>query len=110
MVDLDKITRNFARSCLLREDVDRAELDIELLMESNLFEAGLMSAQIQSVLEVMENVRLTSNRDRNRMALAKENMKKVRRHVKKIEERVVMLQEQVSLLEEGSKKEKDEGE
>ena len=103
MADLDKMSRDWARAVLLKEDIDPDSIDLHLLLE-NSFEAGGMGAQIQSILEVMENVRLTSNRDRNRMALAKENMKKVRRHVKRVEERVVMLQEQVSLLEENEKK------
>ena len=103
MADLDKMSRDWARAVLLKEDIDPDSIDLHLLLE-NSFESGGMGAQIQSILEVMENVRLTSNRDRNRMALAKENMKKVRRHVKRVEERVVMLQEQVSLLEENEKK------
>lgn len=104
MADLNKITRDFARAVLLKEDIDPdSPVDLDLLLE-NSFEAGAMAANIQSILEVMENIRLTSNRDRNRMALAKENMKKVRRHVKRVEERVTMLQEQVAVLEENNKK------
>lgn len=96
MTNLNNITRKFVKSCLLKEELE--------VLEENLFESGTMSAQIQAIFEVMSNIRLTSNRDRNRMSLAKENMKKVRRHVKKLEEKVLVLQEQITLLEENSKK------
>ena len=96
MTDLRKITRNFVKACVLKEELE--------VLEENLFEAGTVSAQIQAIFEVMSNIRLTSNRDRNRMSLARENMKKVRRHVKKLEEKVVVLQEQITILEESEKK------
>ena len=96
MTNLNNITRSFVRACVLKEELE--------VLEENLLEAGSVSAQIQAIFEVMSNIRLTSNRDRNRMSLARENMKKVRRHVKKLEERVVVLQEQITLLEESEKK------
>lgn len=96
MTDLNAITRNFARACLLKEELQ--------VLEENMVEAGAMGAQIQAILEVMSNIRLTSNRDRNRMSLARENMKKVRRHVRRLEERMTVLQEQITLLEENEKK------
>ena len=105
MANLNDITRNFVRSCLLKEDVEEYS-SFDLLLEQDLLEKGRMSAQIQAILEVMENIRLSSNRDRNRMALAKENMKKVRRHVGRLEERMIVLQEQVTLLEENAIKSK----
>tara|TARA_B100000131_G_scaffold177876_1_gene171654 strand:- start:2641 stop:2967 length:327 start_codon:yes stop_codon:yes gene_type:complete len=105
MSNLNDMTRNFVKACLLNEDVAEYS-DIDLLLEGDLFEQGTMSAQIQAIFETMGSIRLTSNRDRNRMALAQENMKKVRRHVKKLEEKVVVLQEQVSILEESAVKSK----
>ena len=105
MSNLNDMTRNFVKACLLNEDVEEYS-DIDLLLEGDLFEQGTMGAQIQAIFETMGSIRLTSNRDRNRMALAQENMKKVRRHVKKLEERVVVLQEQVSILEESAVKSK----
>ena len=105
MANLNDITRNFVKSCLLKEDVEEYS-SFDLLLEQDLLEKGRMGAQIQAILEVMENIRLSSNRDRNRMSLARENMKKVRRHVGRLEERVVVLQEQVTLLEESAIKSK----
>ena len=103
MSDLyDKMTRRFAKAVLLKEEVEFDNLEVDLFLEN--FEKGGMSAQMQAIFEAMSQVRLTSNRDRNRMALAVENMKKVRRHVKKLEEQVVVLQEQVSVLEENNSK------
>ena len=103
MQDLyDKMTRRFAKAVLLKEEVEFDNSEVDLFLEN--FEKGGMSAQIQAIFEVMNQVRLGSNRDRNRMALAMENMKKVRRHVKRLEEQVVVLQEQVSVLEESNSK------
>jgi septation ring formation regulator EzrA len=105
MVNFDNMTRNFVESCLLDEDVDEYTM-ADLLLEQDLFERGAMGAQIQAIFETMGSLRLTSNRDRNRMSLAQENMRKVRRHVKRIEERVHVLQEQVTILEESAVKSK----
>lgn len=105
MPNLNDMTREFVRACLLSEHTSE-EADLDLLVEGDLFEQGTMGAQIQAIFETMGSIRLTSNRDRNRMALAQENMKKVRRHVKKLEEKVVVLQEQVSILEESAVKSK----
>ena len=96
----DKMTRRFAKAVLLKEEVEIDDLELALLQEN--FAKGGMSAQIQAIFEAMNQVRLSSNRDRNRMALAMENMKKVRRHVGRLEEQVVVLQEQVTVLEESN--------
>lgn len=104
-INFDNMTRSFVKACLLNEEVlEYSEAD--LILEGDLFERGAMGAQIQAIFETMGSLRLTSNRDRNRMSLAQENMKKVRRHVKRLEERVVVLQEQVTILEESAIKTK----
>ena len=95
MDNLDDMTRRSAMRVLLKDD-----LEPDLLLEGELFEKGSMGARIQAVFEAMDGIRLSSNRDRNRMALARESMKKIRRHVGRLEEKVVVLQEQVTVLEE----------
>ena len=103
MIDLNKITRDFVRTCVLNEEFDIPS-DEDLILENGDFIRGSLGAQIQNIFEVIDGVRLTSNRDRNRMSLAKENMKKVRRHVRMLESKVEILQEQVTLLEESATK------
>ena len=77
MIDLDKITRDFVKACVLNEEFD-ASSDVDLILENGDFIKGSLGAQIQNIFEVIDGVRLTSNRDRNRMSLARENMKKVK--------------------------------
>ena len=108
MIDLNKITRDFVRTCVLNEEFDTSS-DVDLILENGDFIKGSLGAQIQNIFEVIDGVRLSSNRDRNKMSLAKENMKKVRRHVRMLENKVELLQEQVVLLEESATKVEPEG-
>lgn len=97
-------TRKFLKDLLLE---DSPFDDKELLNEATAFQKGGMSAQIQNIFETLGNIRLTSHRDRNRVALAQENMKKVRRHVKMLENNVELLQEKLTLLEESNTEPKE---
>ncbi len=76
---LDRITRKF----LLGEHYDPTVL-----------------SSIQIVFEMLNGLRIISQRDTNKIEIAKEQIVKVRRHVKRIEERNRNLEEQVGLLEE----------
>jgi len=77
--DFDKITRDF----LLGENYDPTVL-----------------SSIQMVFEMLNGIRITSQKDTNKIEIAKEQIVKVRRHVKRIEERNRNLEEQVGVLEE----------
>jgi len=76
---LDKITKRF----LLNEEYDPTTL-----------------SSIQSIFEMLSTLRILSQRDTNRVEIAKEQLVKVRRQVKRIQERNKTLEEQVTTLEE----------
>jgi cell division protein FtsB len=76
---LDKITKRF----LLNEEYDPTTL-----------------SSIQSIFEMLSTLRILSQRDTNRVEIAKEQLVKVRRQVKRIQERNKSLEEQVTTLEE----------
>ena len=78
-VDYDQMTRRF----LLKEDYDPTVL-----------------SSIQMIFEMLNGIRITSQRDTNKIEVAKEQIVKVRRHVKRIEERNKNLEEQLGVLEE----------
>ena len=77
--DLNRITRSF----LMGESYDPTVL-----------------SSIQMIFEMLNGLRITSQRDTNRIEVAKEQVVKVRRHVKRIEERNRNLEEQIQVLEE----------
>ena len=77
--DLNRITRSF----LMGESYDPTVL-----------------SSIQMIFEMLNGLRITSQRDTNRIEVAKEQVVKVRRHVKRIEERNRSLEEQIQVLEE----------
>ena len=70
--DLNRITRSF----LMGESYDPTVL-----------------SSIQMIFEMLNGLRITSQRDTNRIEVAKEQVVKVRRHVKRIEERNKRLEE-----------------
>ena len=78
-VDLDHITRKF----LLGESYDPTVI-----------------SSVQIIFEMLNGLRITSQRDTNRVEIAKEQLIKVRRNIKKLQERNNNLQEQISTLEE----------
>ena len=77
-VDLDHITRKF----LLGESYDPTVI-----------------SSVQIIFEMLNGLRITSQRDTNRVEIAKEQLIKVRRNIKRIQERNNNLQEQVETLE-----------
>ena len=77
--DLNRITRGF----LMGESYDPTVL-----------------SSIQMIFEMLNGLRITSQRDTNRIEVAKEQVVKVRRHVKRLEERNRGLEEQIQVLEE----------
>jgi len=78
-VDLDHITRKF----LLGENYDPTVI-----------------SSVQIIFEMLNGLRITSQRDTNRVEIAKEQSIKVRSNIKRLQERNNTLQEQISTLEE----------
>jgi uncharacterized protein YlxW (UPF0749 family) len=78
-VDLDHITRKF----LLGEDYDPTVV-----------------SSVQIIFEMLNGLRISSQRDTNRVEIAKEQLIKVRRNIKRLQERNNTLQEQINTLEE----------
>jgi hypothetical protein len=78
-VNLDDMTRKF----LLGENYDPTVL-----------------SSIQTIFEMLSDIRILSQRDTNRVEIAKEQLIKVRRNIKKIQEKNKTLEEQIGLLEE----------
>lgn len=78
-VNLDDMTRKF----LLGENYDPTVL-----------------SSVQMIFEMLNGLRILSQRDTNRVEIAKEQLIKVRRNIKKIQEKNKTLEEQIGLLEE----------
>ena len=76
---LDKITKRF----LLNEEYDPTTL-----------------SSIQTIFEMLSSLRILSQRDTNKVEIAKEQLVKVRRQIKRIQESNRFLEEQVGTLEE----------
>ena len=57
-------------------------------------------SSIQIIFEMLNGLRIVSQRDTNKIEIAKEQVVKVRRHVKRIEENNRSLEEQIGILEE----------
>lgn len=57
-------------------------------------------SSIQIIFEMLNGLRINTQRDTNKVEIAKEQVVKVRRHIKRIEERNRNLEEQVQTLEE----------
>jgi len=92
---LDRITKRF----LLKEEYDPTTL-----------------SSIQTIFEMLSSLRIVSQRDTNRVEIAKEQLVKVRRQIKKLqeknrhlEEQVVTLEEQLKVLEETKTSKKKKG-
>tara|TARA_R110000824_G_scaffold340603_1_gene527112 strand:- start:240 stop:497 length:258 start_codon:yes stop_codon:yes gene_type:complete len=55
---------------------------------------------LQSLNDLMEQIRPNTKRDSHRLQLAKENLTKIKKHFRKMEEHVSNLEEQLRVLEE----------
>ena len=76
---LDKVTKKF------------------LLNEAYTFDAF---ASIQALSDIVSNIRVTNKRDTNRLKLAKEHIRGIKRQLRSLNERVNQLEEELSLLKE----------
>lgn len=57
-------------------------------------------ASVQALYDIISNVRVSTKKDSNRMSLAKEHLRSIKRQIRSLNERVVKLEEELSLLNE----------
>ena len=57
-------------------------------------------ASVQALYDIVTNIRVANKRDSNRMQLAKEHVRNLKRQIRSLNERVVDLEEQLNLLNE----------
>tara|TARA_B100001094_G_C18183962_1_gene802580 strand:+ start:1770 stop:2009 length:240 start_codon:yes stop_codon:yes gene_type:complete len=57
-------------------------------------------ASLQALSDIVSNVRVTNQRDSNRIKLAKEHIRGIRRHMRQLNEKVNSLESELSLLKE----------
>lgn len=58
------------------------------------------SASLQALSDIVSNIRVSNKRDNNRLMLAKEHIRGIKRQLRSINERVQELEEEVNLLKE----------
>jgi len=68
-----------------------------LLKEGYTFDAF---ASIQALSDIVSNIRVTNKRDTNRLTLAKEHIRGIKRQMRSLNERVEALEEELNLLKE----------
>ena len=57
-------------------------------------------ASVQALYDIVTNVKVSNKRDSNRIQLAKEHVRNLKRQIRSLNERVVQLEEQLNLLNE----------
>tara|TARA_R100001509_G_scaffold22294_2_gene11700 strand:+ start:3686 stop:3937 length:252 start_codon:yes stop_codon:yes gene_type:complete len=55
---------------------------------------------VQSLMEIINSLTLTTQRDINRRKIANSHVKEIRRRCRRLEERIGLLEEQITILEE----------
>ena len=68
-----------------------------LLGEGYTFDAF---ASIQALSDIVSNIRVTNKRDTNRLKLAKEHIRGIKRQMKSLNEKVDSLEQELNLLKE----------
>tara|TARA_B100000214_G_C23908170_1_gene599910 strand:+ start:49 stop:297 length:249 start_codon:yes stop_codon:yes gene_type:complete len=58
------------------------------------------SASVQALQDIIGSIRVTNKRDSNRISLAKEHLRGIRRHLKGLNERINSLEEELNLIKE----------
>jgi len=69
-----------------------------LIGEAN--KSPTVNSHIQMLGEIIDNFKTRTKLDENRLLVAKQQLREIRKHVTKIHERINILEEQVNLLEE----------
>ena len=78
-------------------------------LKQNLEEATgpSLRSYIQSISETLSKIKPSSKSDQQRIEVAQQHMKEVRKRARRLEEQVVTLQEQIQVLEENAEKNKE---
>ena len=63
-----------------------------------------IGSYIQSITEILHNIRPSSKSDLRRIEVAQQHMREVRKSVRRLEERLNVLEEQIKILEEVEEK------
>ena len=58
------------------------------------------SASVQALYDIVSNIRVTNKRDTNRISLAKEHLRGIKRQLRSLNERIESLEEELNLLKE----------
>mgnify|MGYP003643291336 CR=1 FL=1 len=57
-------------------------------------------ASVQALYDIVSSIRVTNKRDGNRISLAKEHLRGIKRQLRSLNERVVSLEEELKILNE----------
>ncbi len=58
------------------------------------------AASVQALYDIVTNIRVTNKRDNNRISLAKEHLRGIKRQLRSLNERIESLEEELNLLKE----------
>ena len=58
------------------------------------------AASVQALFDIVSNIRVTNKRDNNRISLAKEHLRGIKRQLRSLNERIESLEEELNLLKE----------
>jgi hypothetical protein len=58
------------------------------------------SASVQALYDIVSNIRVINKRDTNRISLAKEHLRGIKRHLRSLNERIDSLETELNLLKE----------
>jgi hypothetical protein len=58
------------------------------------------AASVQALYDIVTNIRVSNKRDTNRLSLAKEHIRGIKRHLRSLNERIGSLESELNLLKE----------
>tara|TARA_Y100000592_G_scaffold78445_1_gene123374 strand:- start:3298 stop:3537 length:240 start_codon:yes stop_codon:yes gene_type:complete len=58
------------------------------------------AASVQALYDIVSSIRVTNKRDTNRISLAKEHLRGIKRQLRSLNERIESLEEELNLLKE----------
>jgi hypothetical protein len=58
------------------------------------------AASVQALYDIVTNIRVTNKRDNNRISLAKEHLRGIKRQLRSLNERIESLEDELNLLKE----------
>lgn len=58
------------------------------------------AASVQALYDIVNSIRVTNKRDTNRISLAKEHLRGIKRQLRSLNERIESLEEELNLLKE----------